>query len=226
MSYPISNSCQIQNLDLIYSRYFGYPSNGTFIEVGAFDGESFSNTSCLADEGWGGIYIEPVEEHYQQCLYRHQKNNVSVIKCSIGTEEKETEVYVSGALTTTKLEHVKMFSEMDWSKHCQFFKDTCSQIRLDKVLNHYDIHPNFDLLVVDVEGNEDDVLNSFDLNYWYPKMMIVELIDEHESFQKYEKYVESNKNLRSRIINSKYTEVYKDHINTIFVSDALKNKVI
>lgn len=224
--YQISKSCQIQNLDLIYSRYFGYPSNGTFVEVGAFDGESFSNTSCLADEGWRGIYIEPVKQYYEYCLQRHQHNNVSVVQCSVGTEEKQIDLYVSGGLTTTKIEQVKMFSEMEWSKHYQFLQDKCSQVRLDKILNDFKIDPNFDILVIDVEGNEGDVLNSFDLNYWYPKMMIVELIDEHESFQKYEEYVESNRNLRSKIINSKYTEVYKDHINTIFVSDTLKNKIM
>ena len=38
---------------------------------------------------------------------------------------------------------------------------------------------NFDILVVDVEGNEEDVLNSFSIEEWRPKMMIIEIEDEN-----------------------------------------------
>ena len=100
-TYNVSNTCQIQDLNLIYEKYFGYSSNRFFVEIGAYDGETFSNTSCLADHGWKGIYVEPVDQYYLQCLERHKNNNVLVIQCSIGNEEKETEIYVGGGLTTT-----------------------------------------------------------------------------------------------------------------------------
>ena len=89
MTYNISQSCQIKDLDSIFLKYFGYPSKGFFVEVGAFDGESFSNTCCLADHGWNGIYIEPVKQHYDACLRRHKDNDVSVVNCAIGTIEEE-----------------------------------------------------------------------------------------------------------------------------------------
>lgn len=49
--YPLANTCQIphfKSLSDIYTFVFGYKTSGLFVEVGAFDGESFSNTSCLA----------------------------------------------------------------------------------------------------------------------------------------------------------------------------------
>ncbi len=90
-------------------------------------------------------------------------------------------------------------------------------IKLETVLLNYNIEPKFDLLCVDVEGQEYDVFNSFDLEYWKPKMIIVELEDEHSSFQQYEEYVSEVKNLRHKITAFGYTEIYRDKINTIFV---------
>ena len=50
-----------------------------------------------------------------------------------------------------------------------------------------------------------------------PKMMIIELEDEHESFQKYQDHVAVHRALREKIHAVGYVEIYKDHINTIFV---------
>lgn len=49
--YPLDATCQIphfKNLSDIYVYIFGYKTDGLFVEVGAYDGESFSNTSGLA----------------------------------------------------------------------------------------------------------------------------------------------------------------------------------
>lgn len=215
--YNVSKTCQVNDLNSIYMKYFGYPSKGFFVEVGAFDGESFSNTSCLADHGWNGIYVEPIEPHYNACLSRHKNNDVSVVRCSIGVEEGEIDIYVGGPLTTSDPEQVQRYSEIDWAQHIPFYKSKCEQMKLDSLLEHFEVSPEFDILGVDVEGRENDVFDSFDLDKWKPKMMIVELEDEHESFQKYQEHVEVHKLLREKIHSHRYVEIYKDHINTIFV---------
>jgi FkbM family methyltransferase len=215
--YNVSKTCQISNLNSIYIEYFGYPSKGFFVEVGAFDGESFSNTSCLADIGWNGIYVEPIEQHYNACLNRHKNNDVSVVQCSIGTYEGEIDIFVGGLLTTSDPEQVKRYSEIEWSRNMPFSKIKCEQMRLDSLFNYFNVEEKFDLLVVDVEGRENDVFESFDLEKWKPKMMIVELEDEHESFLKYNDHIESLKSLRKFIKSKDYAEIYKDDINTIFV---------
>jgi hypothetical protein len=76
---------------------------------------------------------------------------------------------------------------------------------------------------VDGEGQEYDVLNSFDLEYWKPKMIIVELEDDHSSFQQYEYYIGDVKNLREKIQNTGYTEIYRDKINTVFVDQNINS---
>ena len=53
-------------------------------------------------------------------------------------------------------------------------------------------------------------------------MLIVELEDDHPSFQKYEDLVNRIKDLREYILNKGYIEIFKDHINTVFVRKEIK----
>jgi hypothetical protein len=220
--YNVSQTCQIKNLSEIYQKYFGYPSNGYFVEVGAYDGEFVSNTSCLADHGWKGLYIEPIQEHYSMCMQRHEKNDVIVANVAIGEEEGEKTIYYGDTLTTLDKDQVDRYGEIDWSQHIKFKETTCYQMRLDSLMEQLEVPKEFDVLVVDVEGKEYDVFQTFDLEIWKPKMMIIELEDEHPSFKKYDDLISKIKGLRNFILEKNYVEVFKDDINTIFVRKDLE----
>lgn len=220
--YTIPETCQINCLNDIYNEYFGYPSEGYFVEVGAYDGEFVSNTSCLADHGWGGLYIEPIYNHYQKCLKRHDKNDVTVANVAIGLKEGETTIYYGDTLTTLDQEQVQRYSEIDWAQHISFSETVCDQMRLDTLMEKVKVPKEFDVLVVDVEGKEAEVFETFELDEWKPKMIIVELEDEHPSFQKYPELLEKIKNLRKFLKDKEYVEIFKDHINTVFVRGDLK----
>lgn len=218
MTYNISAECQVKNLNEIYTRYFGYPSKGFFVEVGAYDGEFVSNTSFLADTGWNGLYIEPVYEYYLKCLKRHDANDVTVANVAIGLEEKEVRMFRGETLSTLNAEQVDRYKEIDWASHISFDEVMCDQIRLDTLMNQLKVPKNFDILVVDVEGKESEIFKTFDIDEWRPKMMIVELEDEHPSFQKYPDLIADIKQLREYIESNNYIVIYKDKINTVFVT--------
>lgn len=225
--YNLSKTCQIENLNEIYLKYFGYPSKGYFVEVGAYDGETFSNTSCLADIGWSGIYIEPVELHCKKCKERHQNNNIKVFQYLIGSEECDKVLYIGnedmiswgGAITTSNEKHVEIYKQISSFSGIDFSEIKVTQIRLDTLLNKNKVKPNFDLLVVDVEGSEFDVYESFDLDYWKPKMMIVELEEKHGSFNSHVDYLDNCAKIRKRFSKSGYIEIHNDPTNTIFLLD-------
>lgn len=218
MTYNISAECQVENLNEIYTKYFGYPSKGFFVEVGAYDGEFVSNTSFLADIGWNGLYIEPVYEYYLKCLKRHEPNDVTVANVAIGLEEKEVRMFRGETLSTLNAEQVDRYKEIDWAAHIRFDEVMCDQIRLDTLMNKLEVPKNFDILVVDVEGKESEIFKTFDIDEWRPKMLIVELEDEHPSFQKYPDLIADIKQLREFIESKKYVVIYKDKINTVFVA--------
>lgn len=234
MSFYIPNdTCQIKEIGNIYEKVFGQIFDGTFVEVGAFDGEWCSNTNFLGDLGWNGIYIEPYFPTYQQCFNRHYNNNVNVICCSVGTVEGEIELYQSFShsnptnklgfsyLTTTNIHQTERIPQINWSNHVGFNKSTCQQYTLERILTENNVPKNFDILVVDVEGNEEDVINSFSIEVWKPKMMIIEIEDENRHYQKFTDFVENCKKFRTKILNYGYRQIYKDDINTVFIDTGL-----
>ena len=215
-TYDTKNSI-IENLSEIYEKYFGYPSNGYFVEVGAYDGEFSSNTCCLADIGWKGLYVEPIHKYYLRCVERHKNNNVEVVNFSIGLDEGEKTIYCGNTLTTLDREQVDRYSEIDWASEISFSETKCNQVRLDTLLTQKNVPKEFDVLVVDVEGKEYEVFQTFNLKEWKPKILIVELEDEHPSFQKYSDLIQKIKELRKFILENGYVEIYKNVVDTIFV---------
>jgi len=213
----ISTSCQIGTLKEIYMQYFN-TSNGLFVEVGAFDGESFSNTSGLSDLGWQGIYIEPVPEYMNRCRARHLHNNVIFEQCAIGNTSEVSSIHVVGGLSTMREDvhnaHKNTFDPCHFENEVVIAVQTT---RLDSILSKHSVPKHFDLLVVDVEGYEQQVFESFNMTEHRPKMMIVELSDNHQMFEDYPEIKNSHLTVRNYIINQGYKEVYADSINTIFV---------
>lgn len=216
--YKLSYTCQIPNLDKIYTKYFGlFCNQKTFVEIGAFDGESVSNTSCLADSGWKGFYVEPVHENYLKCLHRHKDNNVVVSNLSIGLEEGIQKIYSNGILSSLDKDHADL--GVTKFNYPLYQESLCYQIRMDKFLKNQSVPHNFDLLVVDVEGKEHEVFYSFNLDEWKPRMMIIELVDNHQYFIENPSIISKVKQLRSFIEKFNYKQIYRDDINTIFVKD-------
>lgn len=98
--YPVPATCQIpffKDISDVYTFIWGYKTDGFFVEIGGYDGESFSNTSGLADLGWSGAYVEPIPHFAAACRLRHSSNrDVSVHEVCVG-EQDGLEVDISTA---------------------------------------------------------------------------------------------------------------------------------
>lgn len=226
--YKVSPDCQVKNLVSLYEETFGQKTDGTFVEFGAYDGQFVSNTCGLADMGWRGIYIEPMPEMVEKCRKRHAKNNVVVVPCAIGPETNPITLHLGGTLSTVNDAHVKIFNNTDWSRGENVGQKSLQvqQRLLHDVLIEQKVDPGFEVMVVDIEGFEWEALRNFDISHWKPKMVIIEIEDEHETFQdrqdvvgekEYQKIRESFAHLRNYFANAGYKIVYKDHINTVYV---------
>jgi FkbM family methyltransferase len=226
--YKMSPTCQIPGLDSVYEQYFGRKTNGCFVEVGAYDGEYVSNTSCLADVGWTGYYIEPVHEYFQRCSTRHAKNkNIIVSQLAIGAETGRVDVNVGGALSTISDVMKRNFESLEWSKSSFSGnkKIRVDQLTLDEYLTSHAVKPGFELLAVDVEGYEWNVFRNFDIEKWHPQMVIVELHDQNDDYLLIR---EDCKNIVRYFADHNYKAIYKDSTNTIYMlnpSQAHSNRI-
>lgn len=213
----IPPTCQVGNLDMLYEAFLGRPETGTFVEIGAYDGISFSNTSCLAALGWRGIYVEPVPEFARKCAERNARHpRITVLQLAVGADEGSVEMIVGGPLSTTKQQLRDDYDSIRWADG-SFGDDvrvTVPRTTLDRLLEEQGIEPGFDLLVIDVEGSELEVFSGFTLERWRPRMLIVEIVDLHPSLTRARR---DYWNLYRELLGQDYVTVYKDSMNTVLI---------
>jgi FkbM family methyltransferase len=198
--YTFTPTCQIDHEDLnqIFKETFGYKTDGFFVEVGAYDCKTFSNTYNLSMIGWSGLYIDPMVEFINQGKIYHKDNpDILFEVCAVDSESKTTTLYMHDWATTLCDNVAKIHN-------CLHNKKEIDCYTLDELLEKHNIDPFFDLLVIDVEGKDLDVLKGFSIKYYEPKLIIVEY--QHEIFDEFVKYFDNNG----------YELIKKDSINLIF----------
>lgn len=220
-NYTFPKNCQVENLPAIYKQIFGYRTTGYFVEVGAMNGEDHSNTCGLADIGWNGLYIEATQKYAQECYERHKKNKVQVIRRAISDHEGTLRFRLANTLTSADPLSIEAYSTMEWSR--AYLHNTYEDVpcyTLDQTLEEFNAPREFDLLAIDVEGHEQQVLDGFSFEKWRPKMIIIEIQDEHPDFQSLpnaHEFIVRYKQIRKTIESAGYTLLYKNIINSVYV---------
>jgi FkbM family methyltransferase len=216
--YRLAPTCQIAELATLYSLFLGERRQGVFVEVGAFDGISFSNSSCLAEAGWAGVLIEPIPAFAAKCRSRYRDNErIQVIEAAVGAENSTVEISIGGHFTSTNDEVTARYGQLEWSKAAvrKPTRLTVRQSRLDDILEAaLPAATSVDVLIVDVEGAEQAVFDGFSMQRWRPRMIIVELSHTHPDLHDISR---NDAVLQQRIVQAGYSVVYKDRINTVFV---------
>lgn len=215
MEYITGYNCQIENLSEIYLNYFNYITTGYFVEAGAYDGYTYSNTWGLAKIGWKGLYFEPFHEFYTLALENHKDHlNVKVINKALSDTYSLSKLFVGGPISTLKKSRVEMYNILSWTKgfHVgeEVFVDTTL---LGEELKQNSFPKEFEVLSLDIEGSEMDVLNSFDIAYWKPKMVIIEACEKHSSVEIHDQTDEIN----NYFDKNSYYKIHCDEANNIYV---------
>ena len=83
--------------DLLALDFFrSYPAESkVFLDIGAFDGISFSNTRLLFEEGWSGVCIEPCSKNYKKLELLYKDTPVVTVKAAATDYEGELELNVA-----------------------------------------------------------------------------------------------------------------------------------
>jgi FkbM family methyltransferase len=209
MAYVTHPTCQIHRLPELLTQVFGDDYIGSFVEVGAFDGMTYSNTWGLANAGWKGLYLEAHPDFAKQCKLNHKDNHkIEVGAFAVGSEEGNIMLTVYGEVSTVVLNKWNRQWGMDEST--PQIKVPC--YKLETLLHAFGIHDGFDLLVIDVEEFEIEVLKGFNLHAHLPKMIVVEL---HEG----QGTGEDQKGWQTPWVDNYlkgYKKIYADLINTIY----------
>lgn len=143
-------------------------TGGFFIELGANDGITQSNTAFFEFyRGWNGILIEPSPEKYIQCR-RNRPNSIVQNYACVDSSYQLDHIY--GDFNGNLMSSVNG-SRLNTSHLLQV-----SAITLERLLDQYIATGQIiDLLSLDTEGYELPILRGLNLNKYRPKYMLIEI---------------------------------------------------
>jgi FkbM family methyltransferase len=136
----------------------------TYLEVGAFDGITQSNTLVLQEQlGWSGILVEPINSYYQ-LLKKNRPNNIFINSLLHSLEGKKIHILKQGemsrCITETKFNKLKRRIK-------NFLKRNNTEAVISTTVNQlctkYQI-TELDFISLDVEGMEYDVLQGINFD--------------------------------------------------------------
>lgn len=171
--------------NLITQLYDYLPlSKGYFLEIGANDGISQSNTNFLERRfGWHGILIEPVPSIFKRLVRNRSRENHfwNVACCSFQYHSKEIEMTYGDLMSVSHFENIDLNAEDHISEAKNYlasnqhpFRFLANAMTLQEILTKSKAPSFIDFFSLDVEGAEFEVLNGIDFDKYNFRFILVE----------------------------------------------------
>lgn len=182
------------------------PPKGFFIDVGAADGITNSNTFLLEKRGWIGICIDPDPRHSKKLL----SSRSTVELCAIGAQNSTAKFFLHNTRPTRS--SIYQLNIDDYQ--------SCIEVpiyTLETILKKHNVG-TIDLLDIDVEGAELVAWQSFDHKVYEPKVIIIEYADDRPN---------SHKSLIIKtLVDNQYSLVHQTCANLIFLNNKWVSKLL
>jgi FkbM family methyltransferase len=149
-------------------------SDGYFVEVGAHDGISLSNTFGLIEIGWTGICIEANPVVFQKLQRNLGGYPVKLVLAAVARAARRVKLFMGkddpGLFLSTICE-----DDSDWFKGVRSDQFTwVDGFSLTDILHLHGCPACFDLLSIDAEGMDFDILQGLDFGRFTPKLIVTE----------------------------------------------------
>jgi FkbM family methyltransferase len=165
-------------LDKKLDILFNHKKNGFYIELGAFDGITQSNTYFFElNRSWKGLLIEPSKVSFDLCC-KNRPNNIIVNCCCVSNTYNDTKI--NGDFNST------LMSSVNGKRLNSNVSVEVKAMTLEKILDENNIDIEIDFLSLDTEGYEIDVLQGLNLEKYRPKYLLIEIyINEFNNILNY-----------------------------------------
>lgn len=165
--------------DIFVSAYTKSNKKNFFVEFGATNGITHSNTYLLEKElNWKGILIEPASVWHEEldlnrnCLIDKRciftKSGEIMEFLTVANQNKNGEIIYNGIDPEPGLSSLKKYADNgDWASKVRLknsIREKVETITLNDLLDFYKAPKIIDYLSIDSEGSELDILKSFDFS--------------------------------------------------------------
>ena len=164
---------------ILNEKYFDNKKSGVFVDIGAHDGISGSNTYFFERElRWSGICLEPIPEVFEKLV----KNRNCICSDIAAWTEKTTKKFrkitghsemLSGFVDTYHPSHLARISD-EFVRHSQDVEDIeveCEDINV--ILDKWRIF-DIDIFSIDTEGSEYQIIKHLDFGKFKVKVFVIE----------------------------------------------------
>lgn len=170
----------LEGLDLKLLAAIEAEAPGVFIEVGAYDGVSQSNSVLLEQKGWNGLLVEANPASYARCVKSRPKAVVEHAAC-VAADFEGAHVMLTdvGLMSLTMRSAIMGEARETWLDRGEVFAQRARQdieipaTTLSSILEKRDIK-KVDLLLLNVEGAEIDVLRGLDFRRHAPRFILAQ----------------------------------------------------
>jgi len=205
---------KIQRLNYTYLKSLDLGDEDFFVDVGAHNGVSISNSYAFIKKGWKAISIEPNPHVFKDLKKNLKGYKVKFVKKAVSDTVGKTKFYFdkTGFLASrkkgSKSNKLKGMRSTIQPKLFDEMSDNYIIVEVDTLTNILDKHKapkNISILSVDTEGLDYEVINGLDFNKYKPKVILTE------------DYV-GTKNKKYKLLRSKgYKHINQDGINSVWI---------
>lgn len=165
--------------DKFVDDYFNHKENGVFIEIGAHDGVSCSNTKFFEEfRNWTGICIEPGPVEFEKL--KQNRTSININACVSNYDGQSEYTYIEGRsmmLSGLSEDYIESH-ERRIEYETDLYGDKVNKIaipvfKLQTILDNHGIF-NIDYCSIDTEGSEYNIIRSIDFDKTNIKIFSIE----------------------------------------------------
>ena len=158
--------------DVVLAQYFAFKREGTFVEVGGYDGVDLSNSYFFEALGWNGVLVEPNPALFSEYALKRPYSTHYNCAALAGPERSIELSIVEGqdalSFSVESEAHGRRLDKLQAS----ITKVTVDCRPLSELLDP--LEGSIDFISIDVEGAEFAVLQSLDFARHAPEIFLIE----------------------------------------------------
>lgn len=167
-------------LDQQIEKYLNY-KNGFYIELGAHDGVTQSNTFYYEKKkNWNGILIEPTSHIFKKCKKNRSERNFFYNCACVSFDYKDEFIKLTYSNLKTFSDYLSKEVQKEYLDKPEIYRGekifsfSAKAKTLNSILDDSKAPKIIDFLSLDTEGAEFEVLNGIDFNKYQFKFMLIE----------------------------------------------------